>query len=91
MLFIFPESDYISIWIANTYVPLSVAFINNDGVVINVASMAPLITDLHRTRAPAKYAIEMQRGWFKRHGVKVGERLLDSDIIVNESHIRSIQ
>jgi len=75
MLFVFREPDYISMWMVNTYIPLSVAFIDSKGAIINIEDMSPLSADLHSAHAPAKFALEMRRGWFDRHGVKAGDKL----------------
>ena len=60
MLFVFPYSAQQSFWMMNTYIPLSIAFIDEDGTIVNVADMKPLTTDAHPSAKPAKYALEMR-------------------------------
>ncbi len=75
MLFVFPDTRPLSMWMMNTYVPLSVAFIDNDGVIVNIADMKPLTTDSHSSTRPAKYALEVNQGWFAKRGIKPGARV----------------
>ena len=75
MLFIFPEVGIHAMWMMNTYVPLSVAFIDSDGTIINIADMQPHTQTSHHASRPAKYALEMNQGWFKKRGVKPGDRI----------------
>ncbi len=77
MLFIFSKSDYYSMWMSNTYIPLSVAFLSERGVILNIEDMAPLTTEPHSAAAPAKFALEMNRGWFKAHRVKAGDQVTE--------------
>jgi uncharacterized membrane protein (UPF0127 family) len=76
MLFIFPEPDYYSMWMLNTTIPLSVAFLDKQGVILNIADMAPLTKESHGAIAPAKFALEMNLGWFKAHNIKAGDQVL---------------
>jgi len=76
MLFIFPQPDYYSMWMVNTLIPLSVAFLDEQGVILNIADMAPLTEESHGAIAPAKFALEMNRGWFKAHNIKAGDQVL---------------
>jgi uncharacterized membrane protein (UPF0127 family) len=75
MLFVFPRSDMHAMWMKNTYVPLSVAFLDAQGVIINIADMAPHTTEAHGAARPAKYALEMNLGWFRKRGIGPGARL----------------
>jgi len=75
MLFIFDESTTHCMWMKNTLIPLSVAFLDESGAVINVADMQPHSEQSHCAARPARYALEMNRGWFAQHGVKPGQRL----------------
>jgi len=72
MLFVFAAPKILHFWMKNTYLPLSIAFINADGVIIEIADMKPQTTVIHSSRAPAKFALEVNRGWFRRHGVAAG-------------------
>ena len=75
MLFIFDEAQQQCMWMKNTLLPLSVAFIDDSGTIINVEDMAPQTEDSHCARRPARYALEMNRGWFAARGVKPGSRI----------------
>jgi uncharacterized membrane protein (UPF0127 family) len=75
MLFVFPDVAYHAMWMMNTYVPLSVAFLDRDGVIINIADMQPQTTDSHRAARPAKYALEVNQGWFRKRGIKPGDKI----------------
>ncbi|TMG72613.1 MAG: DUF192 domain-containing protein [Betaproteobacteria bacterium] len=75
MLFIFDEAQQQCMWMKNTLLPLSVAFIDDSGTIINVEDMAPQTEDSHCAKRPARYALEMNRGWFAARGIKPGTRL----------------
>jgi uncharacterized membrane protein (UPF0127 family) len=75
MLFIFDAADIHCMWMKNTYIPLSVAFLDAQGKVINIADMQPHSEQSHCAARPALYALEMTRGWFAERGVKPGMKL----------------
>jgi uncharacterized membrane protein (UPF0127 family) len=75
MLFVFPAAMPQSFWMKNTYLPLSIAFIDEHGVIVNIDDMKPLTTDPHPSLKPAKYALEMNQGWFAKRGIKAGARV----------------
>lgn len=75
MLFIFPEPGYHTMWMSNTHLPLSAAFLDERGVIINIADMMPLTTVEHAPIAPAKFVLEMNQGWFKTRGIEAGHRV----------------
>jgi hypothetical protein len=75
MLFVFREVERHGMWMMNTYIPLSVAFLDERGVIINIADMQPHTRDSHAASKPAKYALEVNQGWFKKHGVKPGAKV----------------
>jgi uncharacterized membrane protein (UPF0127 family) len=75
MLFVFPYTAPLSFWMMNTYVPLSIAFLDDAGTIVNIADMKPLTTDPHPSVRPARYALEMNQGWFARHGIKAGAKV----------------
>ena len=75
MLFIFPDVAMHGMWMMNTFVPLSVAFIDTKGVIINIEDMAPQTQDSHMAARPAKYALEMNQGWFRKRGIKAGDKV----------------
>jgi len=73
MLFVFPKANYYAMWMKNTLIPLSVAFIDQHGVIINIEEMTALSLDQHTAQKPAKFALEMNAGWFYRHKAKTGD------------------
>jgi len=75
MLFVFPNVARHAMWMMNTYIPLSVAFLDEQGVIINIEVMKPHTQDTHPAAWPAKYALEMNLGWFKKRGIKPGAKL----------------
>lgn len=75
MLFVFPYTSPQSFWMMNTYIPLSIAFIDEAGVIVSIADMKPLTTDTHNSAKPAKYALEMNQGWFAKRGIKPGAKV----------------
>jgi len=75
MLFIFDDNERQCMWMKNTLLPLSVAFIDESGTVINIEDMAPQTEDSHCAARPSRYALEMNRGWFAARGIKAGSRL----------------
>ena len=75
MLFVYFRETELSFWMKNTYIPLSVAFINSDGVIVDIQHMEPETTTSHKSKKPALYALETNKGWFKKHGIKEGDRV----------------
>lgn len=75
MLFIYPEAAVSAMWMKNTNIPLSVAFLDEQGVIINIEDMQPQTLDAHPSKAPAKYSIETNLGWFKQHGAGPGTKV----------------
>lgn len=75
MLFIFDQPGEQCMWMKNTLMPLSVAFLDDDGRIINIEDMAPQTLDSHCARRPARYALEMNSGWFSGRGLKPGTRI----------------
>lgn len=72
MLFIFAEAGKHSFWTTNTPLPLSIAFIDASGVIVDIAEMRPQSRDRHSAQGEVLHALEMNRGWFASHGVKPG-------------------
>ncbi len=73
MLFVFDEEETLSFWMHNTYIYLSIAFIDEKGVIVDIQDLEPL-DETHRTsRGRALYALEMNRDWFRLNEVKVGD------------------
>jgi uncharacterized protein len=75
MLFVFDEPGYHSMWMKNTLIPLSVAFIDKDGVILNILDMEPQTEDSHMAAGPAVYALETNKGWFAGKKVKPGDKV----------------
>lgn len=75
MLFIFEDSGIQCMWMKNTLIPLSVAYIADDGSIINVEDMKPHSEDSHCAKKPVRFALEMNRGWFASKGLREGAKL----------------
>jgi uncharacterized protein len=75
MVFVFEENAAHCMWMKNTLIPLSVAFIDEAGAIINIADMQPHSEQSHCAARPARYALEMNKGWFAQRGVKAGAKL----------------
>ena len=75
MLFLFGEPAYHSMWMKNTLIPLSVAFLDADGRILNILDMEPQTLDTHMAAGPAVYAIETNKGWFAANKVKPGDKV----------------
>ena len=78
MLFVFTQPNTHCMWMRNTLLPLSVAFLDEEGRIINVEDMQPQTDDNHCARRPASYALEMNLGWFSQRGFKAGTKLTES-------------
>ncbi len=75
MLFIFPQEDLLSFWMKNTYIPLSIAFVDVTGLIIDIQDMEPLSLDSVISNGFALYALEVNQGWFRQNNIKVGDRI----------------
>jgi uncharacterized membrane protein (UPF0127 family) len=75
MLFVFPDVSRHAMWMMNTFIPLSVAFVDEGGTIINIEDMKPHTQDSHPSAKPAKYALEMNLGWFAKRGIKPGAKI----------------
>ena len=75
MLFVNAESSVRCFWMRNTLIPLTIAFIAEDGTIVNLADMKPQSDQSHCSAAPVRYALEMRQGWFAQRGIKPGQRL----------------
>jgi len=73
MLFVFPKSRQRSFWMKETYLPLSIAYLDANGAIVNIEKMMPLDHTSINSRGPAKYALEMNEGWFESNNVHVGD------------------
>ncbi len=75
MIFLFDQSALHCMWMKNTLIPLSVAFIDEQGAIVNIADMQPLDETSHCALRPARYALEMNQGWFKTRGIGPGTKI----------------
>jgi uncharacterized membrane protein (UPF0127 family) len=75
MLFVFERPQQLSFWMKNTYIPLSIAFLDQQGRILNIEDMAPQTETTHWSNGRALYALEMRKGWFLARGIKAGDRV----------------
>ncbi|WP_130483797.1 DUF192 domain-containing protein [Sphaerotilus mobilis] len=75
MLFVFDGPDMHCFWMRNTLLPLSIAFLADDGRIVNIADMQPQNDTSHCPREPVRYALEMNQGWFAKRGFKAGDKI----------------
>ncbi len=75
MLFIYPQPQPISMWMKNTLLPLTAAFVDDDGTIVNLADMKPQTLDSHCSAKPVRYVLEMNQGWFAKKNIKAGAKL----------------
>lgn len=76
MVFVFDQPNSQCMWMKNTLLPLSVAFIDSEGKIVNIEDMQPQTLDSHCSAKPVKYALEMNLGWFRQKNVKPGSAIL---------------
>jgi len=75
MLFVFEQPSQQCFWMKNTLLPLSIAFVADDGTIVNIDEMAPQTLDSHCSTKPVRYVLEMNKGWFAKKGIKAGAKL----------------
>ena len=75
MIFIFEQAAQQCFWMKNTLLPLTAAFVADDGTIVNMADMKPQTEDSHCSTQPVRYVLEMNRGWFAKKGIKAGSKL----------------
>ncbi len=76
MLFVYPRSALRTFWMKDTWIPLSIAFLDDSGKIINIEIMSPDQTEKrYHSRIPALYALEVNQGWFERHGINAGDKV----------------
>jgi uncharacterized membrane protein (UPF0127 family) len=73
MLFAWPGTSASAFGMPETYIPLTIAFIREDGEIVHIEDMEPLTTDPHRSTEPYHYAVEANQGWFERNGITIGD------------------
>ena len=76
MLFIFPEAKQQCFWMKNTLIPLTAAFVADDGTVVNLEDMQPKTAQSHCSTKPVRFVLEVNQGWFMKKGLKAGVRLV---------------
>lgn len=75
MLFVFDQANVQCFWMKNTLLPLTAAFLADDGSIVNLVDMKPLSLESHCSAKPVRYVLEMNQGWFAKKGIKAGVRL----------------
>jgi uncharacterized protein len=75
MLFVYEKEEFLSFWMKNTRIPLSIAFIDATGRIVDIQDMDPFSLETHTSAVPAVYALEVNQGWFQRNGVTPGDRV----------------
>ena len=75
MLFVFEQPAQQCFWMKNTLLPLTAAFVADDGTIVNLADMQPQTMDSHCSAQPVRYVLEMNRGWFAKKAIKAGSKL----------------
>jgi uncharacterized membrane protein (UPF0127 family) len=73
MLFVFESPQPLAFWMKNTYIPLSIAFVDERGRIVNIENMRPQDESTHWSKGPARYALEMRQGWFAARGIGAGD------------------
>jgi hypothetical protein len=75
MLFVNDDAGMRCFWMKNTLVPITIAFLADDGTIVNLADMQPQSERSHCSAKPVRYALEMSQGWFAKRGIQPGFRL----------------
>ena len=75
MLFVFEQPSVQCFWMMNTLLPLTAAFVADDGTIVNLADMKPQTADSHCSAQPVRFVLEMNQGWFAKKGIKAGAKL----------------
>lgn len=75
MIFAFPQAGKQCFWMKNTLIPLSIAFVADDGRIVNLDEMQPQTEASHCSNEPVRFVLEMNKGWFTKRGIKAGDRL----------------
>lgn len=80
MLFVFEQPATQCFWMKNTLLPLTAAFVADDGTIVNLADMKPQTEDSHCSTKPVRYVLEMNQGWFAQKGIKPGSKLVSAAV-----------
>jgi uncharacterized protein len=75
MLFVFEQASQQCFWMKNTLIPLTAAFVDDDGTIVNLADMQPQTTNPHCSAKPVRYVLEMNQGWFAKKNIKAGAKI----------------
>ena len=75
MLFVFEQASEQCFWMKNTLLPLTAAFVADDGTIVNTADMKPETTNSHCSAKPVRFVLEMNKGWFAKKGIQPGSKL----------------
>ncbi len=76
MLFVFPNPEIQSFWMRNTYIPLDIAYIDENWIISDILQMEPLTDSIqYESSRPVPYALEMNQGWFASHNISVGDKV----------------
>ena len=76
MIFVYQAPNHARFWMKNTLLPLTAAFVADDGTIVNLADMKPQSTDSHCSLKPVRFVLEMHQGWFAKKGFKAGNKLV---------------
>ncbi len=80
MLFVFERAAQQCFWMKNTLLPLSAAFLDEEGAIVNIEDMKPQTLDSHCSAKPVRYVLEMNQGWFAKSGLKPGMKITGAPI-----------
>ncbi len=75
MLFVFEYERVLAFWMKNTRIPLSIAYIKKDGTIAQILDMEPFDQRSHKSNCEVQYALEVNKGWFDKHGIEVGDKI----------------
>jgi uncharacterized protein len=75
MLFVFNQPQPLSFWMKDTLLPLSIAYIDTEGYIVDIQDMQPLDETPHLSAEPAQYALEVNQGFFEARGIQIGDRV----------------
>lgn len=77
MLFVYPREEILGFWMKNTYIPLSIAYINSQGNIVDIQNMQPLDETPVISSEKAKYALEVNQGLFDKYNIKIGDSVFE--------------
>lgn len=85
MLFVFERPSAQCFWMRNTRIPLSIAFMEDNGNIVNIADMKPFDESSHCSAKPVRFALEMDQGWFAKRGIAAGSALINDKLFIPDS------